>query len=80
MFFLESAPGHTEEPGANHGYLDKFRISGYGLIEKRTQHDISHGKEHHSHQRTDGYDAQEPAQYVDLVFSELNYLGNSNGN
>ena len=80
MFNLCSAPGHTEEPGADHGYLDKFRITGYGAIEKRPQHDISHGKEHHSHQRTDGYDAQEPAQCVDLVFRESSYFGNSNGN
>ena len=62
MFNLYSAPGHTEKPGADHGYLDKFHITGYGTIKKRPQHDIGHGKEHHSHQYTDGYDAQEPTQ------------------
>ena len=79
MFFLESAPRYTEEPGADHAYLYKFRIAGYGSVEKRPQHDISHGKEHHSHQGPDGYDAQKPAQCVDLVFCGLNYVGNSNG-
>ena len=62
MFSLYSAPCHTKETGADHGYLDKFRITGYRSIEKSPQHDISHGKEHHSHQGTDGYDAQQPAQ------------------